>query len=112
MIRRYAFLPLAMLALTGLSACGKDDPFEDKTYIGCLDADSITFHADGRLTAIVDGEPVDDRFIMTFENISDTKVKVTSNMTSDPAYAELLDDGSLSFTVPTSDIDQICEPQE
>jgi len=112
MIRRYALLPLAALALTALAACEKEDPFADKTYVGCMDADSLTFHADGTVTAVLDGQDLGDRFKMSFVKISDTEIEITAQGSEDKGYAEALDDGTLNFTVPSEGIDQICEPKE
>lgn len=111
MIRRHILLPLAVLALTGLSACGKEDPFEDKTYTGCLGIDSLTFNADGTLTAMAGGETSHDSS-MKFKKISDTKVEITAEDQDNPAYGEILEDGTLSFTVPSEGIEATCQPQE
>ena len=58
MTRRFIALPIAFAALTALTACGQEDPFADKTYKNCLEVDSITFRADGVLTATKDGGEV------------------------------------------------------
>lgn len=111
MIRRHILLPFTILVLTGLSACGKEDPFEDKTYTGCLGIDSLTFNADGTLTTMLGGETAPDNSVK-FKKISDTKVEIMAEGEENSAYGEILKDGTLSFTVPSEGIEATCLPEE
>ena len=110
MTRRFIALPIAFAALTALTACGQEDPFADKTSKNCLEVDSITFRADGVLTATKDGELVPEDEFLKFKKISETEAEIEIPRISEKASATLLDDGTLLVELPAADISNICTP--
>lgn len=112
MTRRFIALPIAFAALTALTACGQEDPFSDKTYTNCLDVDSITFRADGVLTATKDGELVPEDEFLKFKKISDTEAEIEIPRISENASATLMKDGTVLVELAAADISHICEPVE
>jgi len=112
MTARRSILPLSFLALTALAACGAEDPFSGKTYTNCIDADSVTFRADGVLTAVVKGETVPEDEFLKFKKISDTEAEIIIPQIETNASAKLMKDGTLLVELPEAGLSSICTPKE